>query len=120
MNPIAQDLFTRALELPETERDVFLAQACGDDAELHLEVQRMLVDSARADSFFGGGDDSLMAMVGKRLAAARESGELDATIPPEAAALLEALRSEEEGEMIGPYKLLQEIGVGGFGSVRAR
>lgn len=50
-------------------------------------------------------------------AAAAEAGDLDATIPPEAAAVLEALRSEEEGEMIGPYKLLQEIGQGGFGSV---
>lgn len=115
-NPIAQDLFARALEFPESARDAFLAGACGGDAELRLEVQRMLVDFARADSFFGG-DDSLMAMVDRRLNAARESGELDATVPPEAAAVLEALRSEEEGETIGPYKLLQEISVGGFGSV---
>ncbi len=62
-------------------------------------------------------DDSLMAMVGKRLAAAHEAGELDATVPFEAAAVLESLHSEEEGEMIGSYKLLREIGVGGFGSV---
>jgi hypothetical protein len=28
-------------------RDAFLVQACGDDAELHLEVQRLLIDVAR-------------------------------------------------------------------------
>lgn len=51
MTPIAWDLFTRALELPESERDAFLTESCGDDAELHLEVQRMLVDAECADSF---------------------------------------------------------------------
>jgi len=116
MNTKAHDLFARALELEEAAREAFLAGECGDDAELRLEVQRLLVDAERADSFFGG-DDSLMAEVGARLAAHAEAGDLDDTIPPEAAAVLEALRPEEEGERIGPYKLLQEIGEGGFGTV---
>jgi len=116
MNTRAHDLFARALELDGNEREAFLAGECGDDAELRLEVQRLLVDAEKADSFFGG-DESLMAEVGARLAAHAEAGDLDDTIPPEAAAVLEALRPEEEGERIGPYKLLQEIGEGGFGSV---
>lgn len=60
MPPLAQDLFAQARELPTAERDAFLAQACGDDAELRLEVQRLLVDSARADSFFGDADGSTL------------------------------------------------------------
>jgi hypothetical protein len=48
MTPQAPNLFAKALELPEPERDAFLAEACSGDAELRLEVQRLLVDAARA------------------------------------------------------------------------
>jgi len=94
MNGKAQELFARALELPESGREGFLAKECGDDAELHLEVQRMLVDAERADSFFGDGNG--------------------ATIGAEE---FKDSYAEKEGDVIGPYKLLQEIGEGGFGSV---
>jgi anti-sigma factor RsiW len=36
---------------------------------------------------------------------------------PEVEALLARLKPEESGERIGPYKLLQQIGEGGFGTV---
>lgn len=49
MTTPAQYLFTRALDLPEADP----ARACGEDAELRLEVQRTLVGSAYSDSFFG-------------------------------------------------------------------
>jgi hypothetical protein len=49
MNTPALDLFARARELPEAERDAFLADACGTDAELHLEARSLLADAARAD-----------------------------------------------------------------------
>ena len=49
----AKDLFARAHKLSLEAREAFLEQACGDDAELRLEVQRMLVDSEKADAFFG-------------------------------------------------------------------
>jgi hypothetical protein len=52
MTPSAQDLLVRALEIEPGARDAFLAKACGDDAELHLEVQRLLVNAGRAASFF--------------------------------------------------------------------
>ena len=94
MNEKAQDLFTRALELPESERDAFLARECGDDAELHLEVQRMLVEAARADSFFGDEDGSTLG-----------------------AEEFKDSYAEKEGDVIGPYKLRQQIGEGGFGMV---
>jgi serine/threonine protein kinase/tetratricopeptide (TPR) repeat protein len=94
MTAPAQDLFAQARELPVSERDAFLVQACGDNAELHLEVQRLLVDAARADSFFGD-----------------ENG---ATLGAEE---FKETYAEKESDQVGPYKLRQAIGEGGFGTV---
>ena len=38
----AKDLFLLALELPLDARDAFLADACGEDAVLRLEVESLL------------------------------------------------------------------------------
>jgi hypothetical protein len=94
MTPLAQDLFAQARELPAAERDDFLAQACGDNAELRLEVQRLLVDAERAESLFGDADGATLG--------AEEFKETYA---------------EKEGDIIGPFKLRQAIGEGGFGMV---
>jgi hypothetical protein len=94
MTPLAQDLFAQARELPAAERDDFLVQACGDNAELRLEVQRLLVDAERAESFFGDADGATLG--------AEEFKETYA---------------EKEGDIIGPFKLRQAIGEGGFGMV---
>ena len=92
--PQANDLFARAYELSGEARETFLAEACGDNAELRLEVQRLLADAGRADSFFG---DTEGATLG-----AQEFTETYA---------------EKEGDMVGPFKLRQPIGEGGFGTV---
>jgi len=63
MTPSAKDLFIRALEIEPAAREAFLAQVCGDDAELHLEFQRLLVDSERADSFFADGGGATLGTV---------------------------------------------------------
>jgi serine/threonine protein kinase len=94
MNTSAQDLFVQALEMEPAAREVFLARACGEDAELRLEVQRLLVEAERADSFFGDSDG--------------------ATIGAEE---FKEAYSEKPGDQIGPYKLREQIGEGGFGSV---
>jgi hypothetical protein len=94
MNTQAQDLFIQARELEPAQREAFLAQACGDNAELHLEVQRLLVEAERADSFFGDDDGGTLG--------AQEFQETYA---------------EKEGDQIGPYKLRQPHGEGGFGTV---
>ncbi len=55
----------------------------------------------------------------ERLLAAYERSEavFEAPISPEIERELARLKPEEEGERIGRYKLLQEIGQGGFGTV---
>jgi serine/threonine protein kinase len=94
MKTLAQDLFVQSLELPGAERDAFLMNACGDDAELYLKIQRLLVDAARADAFFGD----------------------DAGTAPGAQECQETC-AEQEGDVVGSYKLRQRIGEGGFGTV---
>jgi hypothetical protein len=93
MIPSAKDLFVQALEMEPAAPAAFLAQACGEDAKLHLEVERLLVKGERADSFFG---DSAGAALG--------------------ANAFDASYAEKEGDVIGPYKLRQQIGEGGFGT----
>ena len=71
-----------------------LTEACGEDAELRLEVQRMLVDSERADSFFANDEGATVGV-----------DDFEGTL------------SEKEGDRVGPYILRQKIGEGGFGLV---
>ncbi|MFC7337484.1 protein kinase [Haloferula chungangensis] len=111
------NIFDHARGLEATAREAYLAEVCDDDAELRLEIQRMLVDADSADAFFGG-EDSLQAEIKAHIAALHADGvHDDDTLDPNVAELIAKLKPEEEGEQIGRYKLLQEIGEGGFGTV---
>jgi serine/threonine protein kinase/tetratricopeptide (TPR) repeat protein len=95
-NPRANELFLKALDLPAPgERQRYLEDACAGDAALRTEVDALLDASARAGSF---------------LESPAPSPDLGATAdgPPAA---------ECPGTVIGPYKLLEQIGEGGFGVV---
>src|SRR6516162_597153 len=93
-NPRANELFLKALELPsEAERQEFLDGACAGDAALRAEVDALLEANAHAGRF-------LQSPAGPNLPAT-----IDETI------------REEHGTVIGPYKLLEQIGEGGFGVV---
>jgi len=83
-----EDLFEVASRLPEGERKRYLDEACGCP-EQRARVDQLLEAARKADEFF----DDLEPK----------------PAPPPA--------TERPGSMIGPYKLLQEIGEGGFGTV---
>jgi serine/threonine protein kinase/tetratricopeptide (TPR) repeat protein len=80
---------SEALKIPEgPDRAAYLDLACGDDAELRRQVESLLALHGRAGRF------------------------LEApTLGPE------ERPSESPGAVIGPYKLLEEIGEGGMGAV---
>ncbi|MBL9147352.1 MAG: serine/threonine protein kinase [Phycisphaerae bacterium] len=91
-------LFDRACALPPAERRAFLDGACGDDHTLRRRIEGML---ALAEGDAGG----------PATAGLPERGP-DARLDTTAATMHESV-----GTWIGPYKILQRIGEGGFGSV---
>ena len=96
----AKQIFTEALERNVPERRTFLGAACGEDAELRSKVEALLVAHDGAGEF-------LESPTGEGAqAAAREIANETNGDPQEA-----------PGTQIGPYKILQLIGEGGFGVV---
>src|SRR3954447_5933545 len=86
-----REIFVAALNQPsEAERAAYLGQACGSDAGLREKVESLLREHEGLGSFL-------------------ESPALVATTN-------EPVR-EGPGTVIGPYKLLEQIGEGGFGVV---
>jgi serine/threonine-protein kinase len=84
-----QATFEAALDLTAAERASFLERRCGADADLRREVEALL----RADA---------------------SSGILDGTA---AQALGVDAAPNQVGRTVGPYRLLRELGAGGFGQV---
>lgn len=89
----ANDLFERSLELPAHERAAFVQSQCAGKNELLREVLSLLGALERADGFL----------------ASPTSGHAPGFSPPDSSSLV--------GTVIGPFKLLEQIGEGGFGVV---
>src|SRR5262245_26933564 len=93
-NAKANDIFLRAVEIEgPAERQHFLTQQCGDDLALRAQVEALLEASAKVGSFLERRPDWQKATVNYEPIA------------------------ERPGTVIGPYKLLQQIGEGGMGVV---
>src|SRR3954469_23363134 len=91
--PNIEEIFFAALEIDSRDaRSAFLDQACGDP-ELKRRVERLLARDAQASGFL-------------------ESPAAPPTVTVETPSV-----SEAPGTVIGPYKLLEQIGEGGFGAV---
>jgi hypothetical protein len=88
----AEEVFHDALARPPTDRPAFLASACGGDDALHRRVEVLLHAHENPGSFLA--EQSRLPM---------ETMDVPA--------------SERPGTVIGPYKLLQQIGEGGMGIV---
>ncbi len=85
----AKDIFHRAIEYYDFHQwEGFIIDACGDDIAKREQVRELLNAHKQSDSFFD-----------------------------EKAAATEMTVTERPGMQVGPYKLLQEIGEGGFGMV---
>src|SRR5579859_2492931 len=88
------------IEDPAGQR-AYLDEVCGDDADLRRRVAALLAAFGQAGSFLQ--QPAAKTDATADLAAAKPS----ANGPP----------AERPGTMIGPYKLLQQIGEGGMGTV---
>jgi serine/threonine-protein kinase len=85
-----QRLFHAAVDLPEAERESFLARECGDDADLLARVRRMIDTDARAGQLL---DRDLADVAGHMIG------------------------SPAAPERLGPYRITRLIGEGGMGVV---
>jgi hypothetical protein len=91
--PSIESILASAVELRSAaERRQFVEQACGGDAELQRRVEELIENHFRAGSF------------------------LESPAPDLSATAAESAR-EGPGTVIGPYKLLQQLGEGGMGAV---
>jgi hypothetical protein len=86
----AKAIFLEATEAPEGQRAAILDRACAGDASLRAEVEDLL------EVYAGAG----------RFLRAPESGGPPALAPA----------GEGPGSRIGPYRLIEQIGEGGFGA----
>src|SRR6185436_6869361 len=104
-SPREKAVFCQALEIADAEqRRQFLDEACGTDHALREEVEKLLAISQSAGDFFQGCAPALKpaAADGAQVLSAAEAA-LEPELP--------------ESKRIGPYKLLQKLGEGGYGVV---
>src|SRR5262245_44943573 len=110
---VEKSIFLAALERDTPrERENFLAQACGDDAQLRAEVQELL----RAHDRPGNLLDAVPAEVGAVRADFEAAERVDRGMSLDATADYPTI-AERPGTVIGPYRLMEQIGEGGFGLV---
>src|SRR5581483_6063487 len=88
-----ESLFAAALQELPADRAAYLDQACADDPALRQRVEALLRAQVAAGSFLQGPPGGLCETLDE---------------PPV---------TERPGTVIGPYKLLEQIGEGGFGVV---
>jgi serine/threonine protein kinase/lipoprotein NlpI len=102
--PSLDTIFCAAVAIPSAaERAAYIAGACGADAELRGRVDKLVAAHFQAGSFL---EKPVQAPVATAALAA-----------PAVEAVLADTLAERPGTMIGPYKLLEQIGEGGFGVV---
>src|SRR5262245_19197277 len=88
-----EEIFHKALEQPESRRELWLDSTCGSDIELRAEVASLIESDRQAASFVGS----------KVQRAVLEFGD--------------SVRPQVEGRRLGPYRLIRELGRGGMGVV---
>ena len=87
-----RDIFIAALQKDPAERPAYLAQACGSDHALRRHIEGLFLACEHAGSFL-------------------ESPPAGMGVP------VDECVKEQPGTVIGPYKLLEQLGEGGMGLV---
>src|SRR5258706_10203317 len=100
-----QAIFSAAIELTDAaERSRYIAESCGSHTALHERVIALIKSHEELGSFLANPQEATLT--------------LDTPPDVRGARLRPSHRSTEQlGDLIGRYKLLQQIGEGGFGTV---
>ena len=104
-------IFDLAMEAAVEQRAAVLSRECGGDAELRARIEAML-RAAEDDRFLSSPTANLVAPSSHDVQATLDTPSSDGD-----AATVVLRQAEAPGTRIGPYKILQQIGEGGFGSV---
>jgi serine/threonine protein kinase len=115
MDERAMEIARRALKRGDAEREAFLEGACGDDARLALGVRQAIAVLERQGAAVGGGGNEHPTV--EQAPARAERGHAGADQEAETVVAVGTGMLEGAGSQIGPYKILQLIGEGGFGYV---
>ena len=86
-----ESAFLQAADLPPGERSLFLDSTCDGDSDLRAEIESLIASDS-------GDDDSINSAVSDEASLILDSQSLD-------------------GQRLGPYRVLREIGRGGMGTV---
>ena len=97
-----QSLLSRAAQLPAGERDVFLSRECGGDEALRAQVYELLLEESRG-------------IARKKLSA--RPGPVTSAVQQALSGTAQDRRVELLGKVVGDYKLVAIVGVGGVGTV---
>ena len=88
-----EEIFQSALERPSSERSEYVSQACGEDAELRLEIESLLANDGNATT-------AIKSLVASDLEMAVQQSD-----------------DSETGLRVGHYRLVRELDSGGMGVV---
>src|SRR5512140_2211336 len=99
-------IFGAAQRLPDEERAAYLDAACAGDPLLRRQIEELLK-----------ADESAGAFLGKLAAEAGDPVRAGAGLDPGATLRVTPSSSEQPGDTIDRYKLMEKIGEGGCGVV---
>src|SRR5947207_5397626 len=102
-----ESILAEAVEIEsDAKRREFVDQTCAGDTDLKRNVEKLIENHFRAGSFLESPAAGLPSPLGGEGQGVRGAATID-----------EPAVTERPGTLIGPYKLLQQIGEGGMGTV---
>jgi serine/threonine protein kinase len=112
--PSLDAIFCAAIEIAAAaDRAAYIARACGDDSELRGRVEKLVEAHFRAGNQPAAG----LAPADPPVSPQGGEGRSESIAFPFAEPPVAGAGEERSGTVIGPYKLLEQIGEGGFGVV---